>query len=396
MSEFTTVTLEGVCTKVTDGTHDSPKLQEFGVPFIKAKHITKGLVDFDNCDYITQEEHEKVIARSKPEYDDILFTNIGASVGRTAIIKSKIEFSIKNVALFKPDPKVINPDYLYFKITSSDFQTGIKNLKSGSAQPFVTLGSLRSFKFQILKSLDDQKAISNTLLNYDNLIENNNSRIAILEDIAQSLYREWFVKFCYPGHADALIESKGNPKLIDSPLGKIPNGWEVKRLDDYVVLQRGFDLPKRNRNEEGGIPIYAASGITGYHDQVKAKGPGLVTGRSGTLGIVKLVLEGHWPLNTSLWVKEFKNCTAHYAYYLLDGIGLERFNSGASVPTLNRNDVHGNPVIAPPTCLIEKFESIASANHKQIHLLKCKNENLKQQRDMLLPKLISGQIKLKD
>ena len=78
------------------------------------------------------------------------------------------------------------------------------------------------------------------------------------------------------------------------------------------------------------------------------------------------------------------------------GNGLERFNSGASVLTLNRNDIHGNPVIAPPTCLIEKFESIASVNHKQIHLLKRKSENLKQQRDMLLPKLISGQIELKD
>jgi len=81
----------------------------------------------------------------------------------------------------------------------------------------------------------------------------------------------------------------------------------------------------------------------------------------------------HWPLNTSLWVKKFKDCTAHYAYYLLDSIGLERFNSGASVPTLNRNDVHGNPVIAPPNDLIVKFENIVSVNHKQVNLLKRKN-----------------------
>ncbi|TBT88866.1 restriction endonuclease subunit S [Vibrio parahaemolyticus] len=134
---------------------------------------------------------------------------------------------------------------------------------------------------------------------------------------------------------------------------------------------------RKKRNEKGCVPIYAASGINGYHDQVKAKGPGIVTGRSGTLGIVNLVLEDHWPLNTSLWVKEFKGCTAFYAYYLLDSIGLERFNSGASVPTLNRNDVHGNPVIAPPKELIKKFENIVCVNHKQINVLKRKNENLK-------------------
>ena len=106
------------------------------------------------------------------------------------------------------------------------------------------------------------------------------------------------------------------------------------------------------------------------------------------------MLEDHWPLNTSLWVKKFENCTAHYAYYLLDSIGLERFNSGASVPTLNRNDVHGNPVIAPPIELINKFEEIVAVKHKQINILKRKNTNLKHQRDMLLPKLISGQIEL--
>jgi len=262
---------------------------------------------------------------------------------------------------------------------------GLLQLAGGGTFPNLTKDTINDFKIPFPKAYEKYALIANE---YDNLIENNNRRITILEDMAQSLYCEWFVNFRYPGHAD------GKTKLTDSPLGQIPEGWEVKRLDDYVVLQRGFDLPKRNRNEEGGIPIYAASGITGYHDQVKAKGPGIVTGRSGTLGIVNLVLEDHWPLNTSLWVKEFKICTAHYAYYLLDGIGLERFNSGASVPTLNRNDVHGNPVIAPPTCLIEKFESIASVNHKQIHLLKRKNENLKKQRDMLLPKLISGKIEL--
>jgi type I restriction enzyme S subunit len=290
------------------------------------------------------------------------------------------------------DKEKYDQDYVYYLMTQSINRVKVVEGGSASGREHVKKSTFEEIELEVLP-LAEQVKVSHLVVKYDNLIENNNRRIAILEDMAQSLYREWFVNFRYPDHADNL-DADGKTKLTDSPLGQIPEGWEVKRLDDYVVLQRGFDLPKRNRNEEGGIPIYAASGITGYHDQVKAKGPGIVTGRSGTLGIVNLVLEDHWPLNTSLWVKEFKNCTAHYAYYLLDGIGLERFNSGASVPTLNRNDVHGNPVIAPPTYLIEKFESIVSVNHKQIHLLKRKNENLKQQRDMLLPKLISGKIEL--
>lgn len=286
------------------------------------------------------------------------------------------------------DPKIIDLKFLYYLLLGSN----LKDLNSDAAVPGLNREIAYSQKF-LIPELSVQNEIVKFTDTYNDLIENNNRRIAILEDMAQSLYREWFVNFRYPSHENN-VDSEGKPKLVDSPLGQIPDGWEVKRLDDYVELQRGFDLPKGKRNEEGGIPIYAASGLTGYHDEVKVRGPGIVTGRSGTLGIVKLVLEDHWPLNTSLWVKHFNNCTAHYAYYLLDSIGLERFNSGASVPTLNRNDVHGKPVIAPPNELIERFEEIAAVLHKQINVLGRKNDNLKKQRDMLLPKLISGQIEL--
>lgn len=282
--------------------------------------------------------------------------------------------------------------FLYHLLNFHGIRAQIKGSATGATVRHTSPDRILEVKTKI-PPLSIQRQVAELLDGYNTLIENNNRRIAILEDMAQSLYREWFVNFRYPNHEDN-FDSEGKPKLIDSPLGQIPEGWQVKRLDDYVELQRGFDLPKGKRNEEGGIPIYAASGLTGYHDEVKVRGPGIVTGRSGTLGIVKLVLEDHWPLNTSLWVKHFNNCTAHYAYYLLDSIGLERFNSGASVPTLNRNDVHGKPVISPPNELIERFEEIAAVLHKQINVLGRKNDNLKKQRDMLLPKLISGQIKL--
>ena len=313
-------------------------------------------------------------------------TGRSGSLGQVQYITK--DFWPLNTTLWAKDFKENNEKYVYYFLQTLD----LAQYNSGAGVPTLNRNHLDELEISI-HNHEQQLEISMFLSSYDKLIENNNRRIAILEDMAQSLYREWFVNFRYPNHEDNL-NADGNPKLIDSPLGQIPEGWEVKRLDDYVTLQRGFDLPKAKRNNEGDVPIYAASGLTGYHDEIKAKGPGVVTGRSGTLGIVKLVLEDHWPLNTSLWVKKFENCTAHYAYYLLDSIGLERFNSGASVPTLNRNDVHGNPVIAPTNNVIDKFENIVSVKHKQINVLKRKNENLKQQRDMLLPKLISGTIAL--
>jgi type I restriction enzyme S subunit len=297
--------------------------------------------------------------------------------------KGKFDAYQRTYVITAIDRDRLNIRYLYYCIELK--LNLLKSLSTGSATRFLTKGIIDNIEFY-LPFREVQNEIVGVLSGYDNLIENNNRRIAILEEMAQSLYHEWFVNFRFPGHQYCQFK--------DSPLGQIPEGWEVKRLDDYVVLQRGFDLPKRMRKVDGDIPIYAASGITGYHDIAKVKSPGLVTGRSGTLGIVNLVLEDFWPLNTSLWVKEFKNCSAYYGYYLLKSIGLDQFNSGAAVPTLNRNDVHGLSIVAPAAKKIDEFESMVESMFSQINILTKKNLVLKEQRDMLLPKLISGQIQL--
>ena len=111
------VSLPDLCELVTDGTHDSPKLQLSGVPFIKGKHISSGRIDFSNCDYITHEDHAKCTRRVKPRTNDVLFANIG-SVGDAARVIDESEFSIKNVALFRPDPVEVDPLYFFYLVIS--------------------------------------------------------------------------------------------------------------------------------------------------------------------------------------------------------------------------------------------------------------------------------------
>ena len=137
----------------------------------------------------------------------------------------------------------------------------------------------------------------------------------------------------------------------------MPDGWEEKPLGELLTLQRGFDLPVSKR-KDGVFPIYASTGINGYHEEAKVKGPGVVTGRSGSLGAVKFVSGDFWPLNTTLWVKEFKLIGPYFATYLLDSMQLEQYNGGAAVPTLNRNDVHKVEVLCPPSALLQ-----LNANH---------------------------------
>lgn len=217
----------------------------------------------------------------------------------------------------------------------------------------------------------------------DDLIENNRRRVEVLEEMARALYREWFVKYRYPGHSDV--------PLVHSALGPIPEEWQVGRVDSLILLQRGFDLPLKVR-ECGPIPVVGASGVQGSHSAAKATGPGVVTGRSGTIGVVNYVPGDFWPLNTSLWVREFRLATPRYAYFLLEGLDLKRAASGSAVPSLDRNVVHGLPVVCPPASLLEVWDTRVAGMFEAVEALRAQSTRLSAIRDLLLPKLVTGQI----
>lgn len=124
--------------------------------------------------------------------------------------------------------------------------------------------------------------------------------------------------------------------------------WKKCELGDVLTLQRGFDLPAQRRTA-GQFPIVASTGIVGRHNEYKVAGPGVVVGRSGSIGGGQFISESFWPLNTTLWVKDFKCNDARYCYYLLKNIDFLTYNVGSGVPTLNRNHIHPHPVmLAPP------------------------------------------------
>ena len=253
-------------------------------------------------------------------------------------------------------------------------------LSSGSTFPNLTGGDIAGFQIPFP---ENRRAIASILSAYDDLIENNTRRIKILEEMAQMIYREWFVNFRFPGHE--------NVKMVESELGPIPEGWRLGRLEDAVVMQRGFDLPKVRRIP-GDVPIIAATGLNGTHNAAKVKGPGVVTGRSGSLGTVMLVWENFWPLNTTLWAKEFRQSNPIHAYFTLKALDLKGFNSGAAVPTLNRNDIHGLPTVLPDRGTLNAFVECVVPLFTLKRNLEVKNFNLRATRDLLLPKLISGEV----
>jgi type I restriction enzyme S subunit len=123
--------------------------------------------------------------------------------------------------------------------------------------------------------------------------------------------------------------------------------WLTSPLGSVVTFQRGFDLPSQKR-KPGAVPIVSSSGISGYHSEVGVKGPGVVTGRYGTIGQVFLIEEDYWPLNTTLWVKDFHGNDPQFIAYLLRTIDFHSCSDKSSVPGVNRNDLHQLEVSTPP------------------------------------------------
>lgn len=155
--------------------------------------------------------------------------------------------------------------------------------------------------------------------------------------------------------------------------------WEVKKLGDILTLQRGHDLPSQER-KFGKVPIMGSSGITGYHDQYKAKGPGVIVGRSGnSMGQVSYIPEDYWPLNTSLYVTDFKGNCPEFIYYFLKQIDFDQFNSGSAQKSLNRNAVYPFEVKFPSSYKTQStIASLLFSLEKKIEFNQKINQTLEQ------------------
>jgi len=174
----------------------------------------------------------------------------------------------------------------------------------------------------------------------------------------------------------------------------IPSDWDVKRLDQFAPLQRGFDLPVE-KIIEGNFPVVFSNGILKFHNEFKAKAPGVVTGRSGTIGKVTFVEKDYWPHNTSLWVTNFNGNDPKFVYYFYIHFKIEKFASGSGVPTLNRNDVHGQIIIVPPLSEQKAIAHILSLLDTAINTNNSLIAKKELQKKWLMQNLLTGKKRLR-
>jgi type I restriction enzyme, S subunit len=272
--------------------------------------------------------------------------------------------------------------FLFYLVASQPFIDFASVISNGTKMPRAKWNVLAKTEWH-LPEPKEQHCIASILSAYDDLIENNNRRIALLELMAEQIYKEWFVRMRFPGYENTEFE-KG-----------VPKGWANIYFRDFIKLNRGFDLPE-DKIIEGIYPIVASTSIKAYHNQYKVEAPCIVTGRSGSLGTVQYVNKKAWPLNTSLYVKDFKGNSPQFVFYFLKSIKLENFNCGAGVPTLNQNHLHTLRLFCPSKEIQRKFDDLIIPIFNEVKNLQLQTQTLKQTRDLLLPRLISGKLKVNE
>jgi len=392
-----------------DCVHKTPKAVVSGRPYVGIPQMKDGRIEYDSARKISEIDYHVWRKKARPQLHDVILSR-RTNPGVTAVVTSeKTEFALgQNLVLLRSIGETVYPPFLKWLTQSPEWWSEIDRFRNvGAVFDSLKCRDVPNFRFTIPDKAD-QIAIAKVLDALDDKIELNRRTNQTLEAMVQAIFKDWFVDFGpvrrkMQGETDpicilgSLIDNSNQAAtltaLFPDTLGDngLPEGWTFEELVKSVVLQRGFDLPKPNRIE-GDYPIIAASGFSGTHNEYKVLGPGICTGRSGVLGDTFYVRENFWPLNTSLWVKEYPNATALYAYFLLNALDLERLNAGSAVPTLNRNHAHQLPIVSPPRVLIDAFDRLATSFFDKIGSNERGNLTLAQTRDYLLPKLMSGQI----
>lgn len=351
-----------------------------GIPWISPKDLTGY-----NSIYISHGENFltpkglKSGTRLLPK-DTVLFSS-RAPIGYIAIASNPIctNQGFKNIICNKD---LITPLFLYYYIKSNlDY---IKLFGTGATFPEISGAAMKKIKIA-LPSLPLQQKIASILSAYDTLIENNTRRIRLLEQMAENLYKEWFVRFRFPGHEKVEIANG------------LPKGWEIKPLKTICEFKRGKNITSADMCE-GHYPVISAGiSSSGFHNQSNVHGVSVTMSSSGAnAGYISIHYNDIWAADCS-YISEEETEDIFYVYELLNNIRqvINNYQIGSAQPHVYPKDINRIKTCTPPKELRIKANFIFSKFHKEINKLAQQNALLTRQRDLLLPRLMSGKLEVK-
>lgn len=397
------VKLGDVCKSIADGDHQAPKKQESGVPFITISNIdSNNRIDFKNCLYVSEEYYDAINDKRKATKDDILYSVVG-SFGVPVLIKENIKFAFqRHIAILRPDKAKIFPVFMYYCMLAREFYLQADSVAIGSAQRTITLGALNNMQLA-LPPLPIQQRIASILSAYDDLIENNQKQIKLLEEAAQRLYKEWFVDLHFPGHEDV--------KVVDG----VPEGWSRTRLDEVIEFNPKVSLTKERIKEF--VPMSALSNTamildtneityTKSNSGSKFKNDDTIMARitpcleNGKIAFVQELKSEEGAVGSTEYIVLRSRLLCPSMVYLLSRMqdfrkyAINNMSGSDGRQRVKVERLMEYEYLKPTNDLVCEFSSKVTPMFKNIKHLSKLNAILREARDRLLPKLMSGEIEV--
>lgn len=367
-----------------------------GVPVLRGSNLSLDVgvrIDDEGLAFLTPEKADS-FQRSKARDGDLVFTCWG-TIGQVGLVDSRARFDeyvLSNKQMkVTPDPRKVNSLFLYYLLSSPQMVEEVRSQSIGAAVPGFNLGQLRQIHVRV-PPLDVQWRIARILGSIDDLIENNRRRIEVLNQMAQATYREWFVSFRYPGHQNA--------GFIDSPLGPVPDGWGVSPLGE---VSTNFDrlrkpLSKAKRAErKGAFPYYGAAKLIDWIDGWIFDGEYLLFAEDGSvqtsdgLPVLQLVDCKFWA-NNHTHILQGNGVSTRFLNLALANYPIVGHITGAAQPKITQANLNRIPLVVSPPTIQKRFDATIDPMFDELKQLTAAVAPLVAIRNLLLPKLVTGQV----
>ncbi|MFR1495924.1 MAG: restriction endonuclease subunit S [Faecalibacterium sp.] len=346
-------------------------------PYLANVNVRWGEFDLEDLPLMKFEESEQ--ERYELKYGDLVICE-GGEPGRCAIWKEQIP----NMKIQKALHRVRVHDCLDYRYL---FYWFLLAGKTGELDQYFTGATIKHMPGQKLKEvvidkppLEIQHRIADILSAYDDLIENNQKQIKLLEEAAQRLYKEWFVDLRFPGYE--------NTKIVDG----VPEGWSRGLLKELISVNYGKDHKKAP--DDGNIPVYGSGGLMRKCNKSLFSGEAVLIPRKGSLNNIMYVDETFWTVDTMFYATMKQPHTAVFVYFFVKAFDMYSMNIGAAVPSMTTKILDAMDVVIPDKETLEKFDKCAKTYFNKIKTLQGQNERLKTARNLLLPKLMSGEVEV--
>lgn len=355
--------------------------EDTGIKCLRIQDVSQSK-DFTNWGFcFVTEENFKKFALNKGE---IIIARTGNTIGVNMFIHENIKAVFNNGLIrIRINKEICDAKYVFYNFRSKKFTDYIQSIAFGtSTQPNMQIGSLLNFDF-FVPSLPEQTAIASILSALDDKIELNLQMNKTLEEMAMALYKHWFIDF----------GPFKDGEFVESELGMIPKGWEVGKLDQLIEIKYGKDHKKL---DNGTIPCYGSGGIMRFVNTHLYDEESILIPRKGSLSNLFFMMKPFWSVDTMFYSKFKLPDYGKYVFHFLKTLDLTSMDVGSAIPSLTTELLNKIDLIIPPKDEVSKFNSIIMGYFNLIELNKEEVETLKIQRDSLLPKLISGEIRVKD